>query len=118
MQHAITGNHRVRARRPERTPLRERLPARGSVFAYAAVAVLGTACFFFLHHLGNQIPYDLAKQRIAEEFASKRQVEGGVPHIAGTYEYCQISTSVMAGARKPDDNGSLVEDAIIQKQFI
>ena len=118
MQHSITGNHRLRARRPERTPLRERLPARGSIFTYAAVAVLGTACFFFLHHLGNRIPYDLAKQRIAEELASKRQIEGDVLHLTGTYEYCQISTSVMAGARKTDDNGSLVEGAVIQKHFI
>ena len=118
MQHSIAGNHRLRARRPERTPLRERLPSRGSVFTYAAVAIIGTACFFFLHHLGNRIPYDLAKQRIAEEFASKRQDEGDVLRLTGTYEYCQISTSVMAGARKTDDNGSLVEGAIIQKYFV
>ena len=108
----------VRRRAPGTDPVRKRLSARGSVSTYVAVTIFGTAFFFFLHHLGNRIPYDLAKQRIAEEFASKRQVEGDVLHLTGGFEYCEISSSVMAGARKTDDNGSLVEGAIILKSFI
>ena len=104
-----------RARRPERAPFRARLPARGSVFTYAAVAIFGTAFFFFLHHLGNQIPYDLAKQRVAEELASKHRTRARFVFHKSRFEYCEISSSVMAGARKTDDDGSLVEDAIIQK---
>lgn len=116
---SISGFRQVLRRRAPRTdPVRKRLSARGSVSAYVAVTIFGTAFFFFLHHLGNRIPYDLAKQRIAEEFASKRQVEGDVLHLTGGFEYCEISSSVMAGARKTDDNGSLVEGAIILKSFI
>ena len=104
MQHSITGNHRLRARPP----------ARGSVFTYAAVAIFGTAFFFFLHHLGNQIPYDLAKQKFPEEFNSKPH-KGRALKFGNAAGYCEISSSVMASARNAGDNGSLVDDAVIQK---
>lgn len=74
------------------------LAALRSVSLYAAVAILGTVFFFFLHYLGNQIPYDLAKKRFAAEFQSNRQDEGHALHIKSDYEYCEISSSVMAGA--------------------
>ena len=41
-------------------------------FTYAAVVIFDTAFFFFLHHLGNRIPFDPAKQKVAEELSSKR----------------------------------------------
>ena len=37
---------------------------------YTATMVAGIAFFFLLHHAGNQIPYDLAKQRFQAELAA------------------------------------------------
>ena len=40
------------------------------VALYAAIAVAMTGLFFFLHYLGNQTPYDLARQRVIDEYAA------------------------------------------------
>ena len=80
----------------------------------AGVAILGTACFFFLHYLGNQIPYDLAVQRFAIE--SDWLDEGHTLGFKSQFEYCQISLTVMTGARKIDNENALVE-AVVLKVF-
>ena len=79
------------------------------------MAVVGTALFFFLHHLGNHIPYQLAKQRLA---AAEHQ---GSSHIRpgnlynGTYVYCEISLPIlkMAERRAAGENSFL--DAVALK---
>ena len=80
------------------------------VAACAAVALLATALFLLLHHLGNQIPYDLAAQRFKAEFESERPDPGHAKGYKVMVEYCAMSSGVLAGARqaseiaKPDSN--------------
>ena len=85
---------------------------------YAAVAVAGTAMCFFLHYAGNQIPYDLAQQRFAEEFeesrVSRRYFGGEKPLF--TYEFCQLSLAVMGGAYRYPGYRPLV-DAVLPRSF-
>ena len=69
----------------------------GLAKACAAVALLATASFFLLHHVGNQIPYDLAVQRFKAEMESDRPDEGHAEGYKGKYEYCEISGAVIAG---------------------
>ncbi len=65
---------------------------------YTAALVAGTAFFFLLHHAGNQLPYEVAKQRFQAEFDTTQRDPGyrkfKIPH-----EYCELSSAVMAGAR-------------------
>ena len=68
--------------------------------------VVGTAFFFLLHHAGNQIPYDLAKQR----FQAERDAAQWDAGYARGFEYCQMSSVVMAGAR---GEGSPLRDALL-----
>ena len=87
-------------------------PVLGFVAVYAGVAILGTAFFFFLHHLGNRLPYDLAMQRFAVE--SDWLDEGHVRGFKSQFEYCQISLAVMAGARKIDNENALAEAVVLR----
>ena len=64
---------------------------------YAAVMIWGAAAFFWLHHLGNQIPYGVAQQRFAEAFES-RPDEGHALGLKSEFEYCQVSSAVLASA--------------------
>ena len=66
----------------------------------AAVALLATGLFFLLHHLGNQIPYDLAAQRLKAEFESDRPDPGHAKGYKIMLEYCTMSSGVLAGARQ------------------
>lgn len=93
--------------------------AKSSIVLYVVITIIGTSFFFFLHYLGNQLPYDLAKQRFAEELAvnssdSDPTPFGGVrPKIS--YTHCQISLTVLGGA--DDSNGGytpFVESVILQ----
>lgn len=86
---------------------------------YAAIAVVGTVFFFFLHHLGNQIPFDLAKERFAEEDAYiTKMLNGDVRHVPGIQRgaalYCEISVLILVGGRR-DEGDNAFEDAIILK---
>ena len=40
---------------------------------YTAALVAGTAFFFLLHHAGNQLPYEVAKQRFYVERDAAQQ---------------------------------------------
>ena len=66
----------------------------------AAVALLATALFFLLHHLGNQLPYDLAAQRFKAEFESDRPDPGHAKGYKTMLEYCATSAGVLAGAKQ------------------
>ena len=89
----------------------------------AAVALLATAFFFLLHHLGNQLPYDLAAQRFQVESESDRPDQGHAKGYKGMYEYCELSGVVMAGAKRAGQVGeareeSALHDAVILKRLI
>lgn len=64
---------------------------------YAAVMIWGTAAFFWLHHLGNQIPYGFAQQRFVEAFEAPPD-EGHALGLKSEFEYCQVSSAVLASA--------------------
>ena len=69
---------------------------------YTAAMVVGTAFFFLLHHAGNQIPYEVAKQRFQAELDATRYTqwdEGYARGFKSAYDYCEQSSAVMAGAR-------------------
>ena len=81
----------------------------------AAVAVLATALFFLLHHLGNQLPYDLAVQRLIADFESDRPDPGHADGYKTTLEHCMMSSAALAGARQASGarkNPSLEKDAL------
>ena len=77
----------------------------------AAVALLATALFFLLHYVGNQLPYDLAVERFQAELESEMDVRRPLLHrldrpdpghargYKNLYEYCEVSSAVLAGAR-------------------
>lgn len=82
---------------------------------YAAVMVAGTTFFFFLHHVGNQLPYEVAKQRFATEFAAAQRDEGYVRGFKSSFEYCQASSTVMAGSQ--EGRSSPLADAVVLQTF-
>ena len=98
-----------------------------SILTYAALAVSATVLFFFLHHLGNQLPYDLAKQRMATAFQEgnlseayddvRRSLETPRPvsALSGVtlFERCQISLMVLGGSQKANDT-SLVSAVLLR----
>ena len=61
------------------------------------LTVLFTVFFFFLHYIGNRIPYDLALQRfqaLETDITRKEYARG----YSSTYENCQLYNSVLRGA--------------------
>ncbi len=84
---------------PEQAAVPRRVRALGLAAAYAAVALLATAFFFFLHDLGNRLPRELAQQRFRAEFEAGRPDEGQARGYKTDYEYCEMSETVLAGAR-------------------
>ena len=88
---------------------------------YASAALAGTALFIWLHHLGNQIPYELAQQRFAEAFEEVAQPGGAERYFQGkrplfAWEFCEISVAVLAGAH-PDGRSSPLAAAVLPKSF-
>ena len=85
----------------------------------AVVALLATTCFFFLHHVGNLLPYDLAAQRFKAELESNRLDEGNAKGYKGMYEYCELSGIVLAGARQEGQGEAEdgLRDAVILKRL-
>ena len=73
------------------------------VVVYVATALLATALFFFLHHLGNQISYETAVQRFAEEFETVSRNEGYTRKLIPPFEYCQMAGMVLVGSKNPDE---------------
>ena len=89
---------------------------------YAFVAAAGTALFIWLHHLGNQIPYELAQQRFAKAVAEVAQKDGAERYFQGqrpllAMEFCELSVGVLAGAR-PDAHSNPLLDAVLPRSFI
>lgn len=98
--------------------LRQRWRA-GSIAVYAATVLIGMVLFFFLHYLGNQVPYETVRMRFAEEFAvnqplDERYFNGERPLF--DWEFCQLSLAVMGGAHQGGGDRPLV-DAVMLKSF-
>ena len=85
-----------------------------SLCLYAVAAVAATAFFIWLHHLGNGIPYELAQQR----FAAGPLTGGPDSDVSfdAHFEYCEIASAVMVGARDKTEYGPLV-DAILPRNL-
>ena len=81
-----------------------------------AIALLATAFFFILHHVGNQLPYDLAVERFRAELESERRDEGHAKGYKSKYEYCQMSHAVLAGARGSATTGSAFRSAVVLEE--
>ena len=90
---------------------------------YALVATGGAALFIWLHHLGNQLPYELAQQRFAEASVDVARENGAQRYFQGKRplfinEFCELSVGVLAGGgggtgqqRQP------LVDAVLPKSF-
>lgn len=83
----------------------------------AAVALLATACFFFLHHVGNQLPHDLAVQRLAAELESNRPDKGVAEGYKTEYEHCEMSAAVLAGSAGASSGESALRNAVVLREF-
>ena len=91
---------------------------RGTILLYAAAALLGTALFIFLHHLGNRLPYDTAVRRFAAEFATDRPDEGITAGFKHPFESCKFAVMVLAGAREPAATGGhAIRDALLLREL-
>ena len=88
--------------------------------ACGAVALFATALFFLLHHLGNQLPYDLAMQRFTAELESGRPDPGHAKGYKTMYEHCEMSAAVLAGARQASEaagNEGAFRRAVVLRDF-
>ena len=71
-----------------------------AALAYLCVAVLAVASFVLLHHVGNQTPFGVAAERFSAEFEAEPVAWGTRrPHLHTRWEYCYLSSAVLAGAR-------------------
>ena len=80
--------------------LRRRLPVT-AVIVYTAALIATTTLFFFLHYLGNQVPYDLAAQRFQTQFHPQRLDAGFVEDKRISARYCDTALFTLAGADQP-----------------
>ena len=90
--------------------------AAARLLPYAATALVGTALCFFLHHLANQLPYTLAKQRFAEEFTTSHPNPGYEADFNGPYEHCEVAMSLLTASGK-GDGGDAFADAMLLNVF-
>ena len=96
------------------------LPSTRMVALYAAIAVAMTGLFFFLHYLGNQTPYDLARQRVADEYDAHGLGKPGRYFMDERplfiWEFCQVAQTAIAGAHR-DAGYSPLTDAVLIKSY-
>ena len=79
-----------------------------------------TGLFFFLHYLGNQTPYDLARQRVVAEYAAHELGKPGRYFMNERplfiWEFCQVAQTTIAGAHH-DAAYNPLTDAVLIKSF-
>ena len=96
------------------------LPSARVVALYAAIAMAMTGLFFFLHYLGNQTPYDLARQRVVAEYAAHEIGKPGRYFMDERplfiWEFCQVAQTTIAGAHH-DAAYNPLTDAVLIKSF-
>ena len=87
------------------------------VLLLTVLTVLFTAFFFFLHYLGNRIPYDLALQRfqaLETDLARKEYARG----YSSTFENCQLYNSVLRGAESVSGaEGHSLRNAVLLQAY-
>lgn len=87
------------------------------VLLLTVLTALFTAFFFFLHYLGNRIPYDLALQRfqaLETDFARKEYARG----YSSPFENCQLYNSVLRGAESASDaEGHSLHHAVLLQVY-
>ena len=83
-----------------------------SLCLYAAAAIAATAFFFWLHHLGNGIPYELAQQRFA--VATPTGGPDDDVRFASDYEYCEIAAAILSGAMAESEHGELADAVLLR----
>lgn len=83
-----------------------------SLCLYAAAAVVATAFFFWLHHLGNGIPYELAQQRFAA--APLTGESDSDVRVASEYEYCEMAAAILAGAMAENEYSELADAVLLR----
>ena len=89
--------------------LRTGLRAARVISLYAFAAVLASVFFFWLHHLGNGIPYEIAQQRFLD--APPENIPAHRLGLRSPYEYCEAAALVLGGAAR----GGRVENAVMQQ---
>ena len=87
------------------------------VLLLTVLTVLFTVFFFFLHYLGNRIPYDLALQRfqtLETDLARKEYARGH----SSTFENCQLYNSVLRGAESSSGaEGHSLRNAVLLQVY-
>ena len=83
---------------------------------YATVAVLTIALFIALHVVGNRLPFDLAVERLAEEFRATPGEDWGMRDGVwqDKWHYCEFAAGVLADARAARDGGGLREAVLLR----
>ena len=66
--------------------------------ACATVAIVAVAFFLALHHVGNGIPYDLAKRQLAVALDAAHANESYVLGFSKPWGFCEMSLAVLGGA--------------------
>lgn len=96
------------------------LPSARIVVLYAAIATAMTGLFFFLHYLGNQTPYNLARQRVVAEYAAHELAKPGRYFMDERplfiWEFCQVAQTTIAGAHRDAAHRPLT-DAVLIKRY-
>ena len=87
---------------------------RRAALLYAAVLLAGSALFFALHYAGNTIPYDVALEKIVEEYESDQPNLGYLASMVRTQEYCQRASAVLGGAKRLDGDSALVDAVVLR----
>ena len=93
---------------------------------YGTILAAGTILFFFLHFLGNQLPYETAIQRFSTAFARENLGERHHYHnsddllysaraLVGTEHFieCQIARVILGGSARASKTGTGLKRAII-----
>lgn len=83
-----------------------------SLCLYAVAAVAATAFFFWLHHLGNGISYELAQQRFAA--APLTGESDSDAKVASEYEYCEMAAAILAGAMAGSGQGEFADAVLLR----
>ena len=83
-----------------------------------ALTVLFTAFFFFLHYIGNRIPYDLALQRF-QDLETDLTREEYARGYTSPFENCQLYNSVLRGAESESGaEGYSLHQAVLLQVYV
>lgn len=84
---------------------------------YIALLAAGTVFFFFLHYIGNQVPYELAFQHLKEDYTEDlpwMRHNHPVSRFYDPFDYCQTSLTVLAGAERDDGDREVINAVLLK----